>query len=263
MTARLDLGCPDYPFGAPCWLDLLVADPGRSRRFYTGLFGWDWRSDAATGGYPLALLDGHPVAGLSRRPAAAPVASQWTTYLRSGDLTFTAPAVERHGGRVLGPPTSLGVLARTLVVVDPGGAYVGLWEPAALAGSGLLDRPGSLTWSELLTRDVEACLPFYVNLLAHGFVEETEPDGPRWWTAHTADGNPAYGLAEIAPDWPATIPAHWLASFATDDVDATVTRAAGLGGSVLMAPYDGPYGYGAVLAGPEGEVFSVLVPDPD
>ncbi len=264
MTGGLDLTSPDYPFGAPCWLDLLCTDTGRARRFYADLFGWTWQADdAATGGYTLGLVDGHPVAGLSRRPAAAPVPSQWTTYFRSGDLAVAAPAVQRNGGCTLGPPASLGGLARTLVAVDPGGAYFGLWEPADLPGSGLLDRPGTLTWSELLTRNAAGSLPFYANVLAHDFVEETEPDGPRWWTAHTADGNPAYGLAEIEPDWPATIPAHWLASFATADVDATVTRATGLGATVVMAPYDGPYGFGAVLAGPEGEVFSVLVPDPD
>jgi predicted enzyme related to lactoylglutathione lyase len=266
MTAVTDfeLPTPVYPYGAPCWLDLLVSDVPRAQQFYAELFGWTWLAgDPASGGYTLALLDGKPVAGVSRKPSSAPVPSQWTTYLRVGDIDIAAAAIVANGGRPLGRPVSIGALARTLVAVDPGGAFFGVWEPGDLLGSGVLDKPGSLTWSELLTRDYDRVLDFYENIFAHGFIDETEPDGPRWSTAHTGDGNPAYGLAEIEPDWPAEIPAHWLASLSTQHVVPTVARALELGATLLQGPFDGPYGLGAVLAGPEGEVFSVLVPDED
>jgi hypothetical protein len=42
-----------------------------------------------------------------------------------------------------------------------------------------------------------------------------------------------------------------------------VARALDLGARLLQGPFDGPYGVGAVLSGPEGEVFSLLVPDLD
>lgn len=260
--SNLNLTVPDYPYGAPCWLDLLASDVDRSRAFYTELFGWRWLTgDSATGGYTMALLDGHPVAGLSHKPENAPVASQWTTYLRVGDIDVAARAIAGYGGRPLGRPVSIGNLARTLVAVDPGGAYFGVWEPHDLPGSGTLDAPGSLTWNELLTRDYDTVLDFYENIFAHGFIDETENGGPRWSTAHTGDGNPAYGLSEIEPDWPAEIPAHWIAHFATDNAVTSLARALDLGATLLQGPYDGPYGVGAVLSGPEGEVFSILVPD--
>jgi hypothetical protein len=211
----------------------------------------------------MALLGDHPVAGISRKPEHARVPSQWTTYLRSGDIQAAASAITSQGGRPLGRPVAIGALARTLVAVDPGGAYFGVWEPGDLPGSGVLDAPGSLTWNELLTRDYDTVLDFYENIFAHGFVDETEPGGPRWSTAHTGDGNPAFGLSEIADDWPAEIPPHWVASFATLEVVPTLARALELGATLLQGPYDGPYGLGAVIAGLEGEVFSVLVPDLD
>jgi uncharacterized protein len=260
----LFLTVPDYPYGSPCWVDLLVADVPRARAFYTGLFGWEWLSgDPATGGYTMALLDGHPVAGISRKPETAPVPSQWTTYLRVGDIAAAARAIRAHGGRTMGRPVPIGALSRTLIAVDPGGAYFGVWEPGDLPGSGLLDEPGSLTWNELLTRAYDRVQLFHTGVFGHAFTDETEPDGPRWATAHTGDGNPAYGLAEIGDEWPATIPAHWVASFATRDVEAGLARALDLGATVLQDPFDGPYGMSAVLSGPEGEVFSLLVPDLD
>jgi hypothetical protein len=255
---------PDYPYGSPCWVDLLTTDVPRAKQFYADLFGWTWLSgDPATGGYTMALLGGQPVAGLSRKPANARVPSQWTTYLRVGDIDVAATAVQAHGGRVLGRPVPLGALSRTLVAMDPGGAYFGVWEPGELPGSGLLDEPASLTWNELLTRDYDRVQRFHLGVFGHEFTDETEPGGPRWSTAHTGDGNPAYGLAEIDAEWPAEIPPHWVASFATHDVESSAARAVELGATLVQGPFDGPYGLGAVLAGPEGEVFSLLVPDLD
>jgi predicted enzyme related to lactoylglutathione lyase len=255
---------PDYPYGSPCWVDLLVSDVPQAKRFYTELFGWQWiAGDAATGGYTMALLDGHPVAGISRKPDNAPIPSQWTTYLRVGDIDVAAQAINTYGGRTIGRPVPLGALASTLIAVDPGGTYFGVWQPRDLPGSGLLDEPGSLTWNELLTRAYDQVQAFQHAVFGHEFTDETEPDGPRWSTAHTGDGNPAYGLSEISDDWPATIPSHWVASFATHDVDRSLERALVNGATVLQPPFDGPFGLGAVLSGPEGEVFSLLVPDLD
>ncbi len=215
----VNLTVPDYPYGSPCWVDLLVSDVQRAKAFYGELFGWQWLDgDPATGGYTMALLGGHPVAGISRKPDGAPVRSQWTTYLRVGDIEVAERAINTYGGRTLGRPVAIGALSRTLIAVDPGGSYFGVWEPGDLPGSGVLDEPGSLTWNELLTRDYDRVQDFQLAVFGHEFTDETEPGGPRWATAHTGDGNPAFGLAEIDDEWPQEIPPHWVASFATRDV---------------------------------------------
>ncbi|MCU1536509.1 MAG: Glyoxalase/bleomycin resistance protein/dioxygenase [Humibacillus sp.] len=261
---HLDLTVADYPYGAPCWLDLLVTDVEGAQHFYAELFGWRWLAgEESTGGYPLALLDGHPVAGLSRRPPTAPVPSQWTTYLRVGDIDAAAGAIRTRGGRTLGNPVSLGDLARTLVARDPQGAWFGIWEPLELPGCGLLGEPGSLAWNELLTRGYPGALAFARSVFGHDFTDLTEADGPRWSVAHTDDGNPAFGLAEIGPEWDSSIPSHWVASFAVGGMGAAVETALRLGAALVQEPFDGPFGESAVLTGREGEVFGLLVPHDD
>ena len=62
----LNLTVPDYPYGAPCWVDLLVGDVERAQSFYSDLFGWRWLAGdvlrlpapglAAAGYAPLARL---------------------------------------------------------------------------------------------------------------------------------------------------------------------------------------------------------------
>ena len=42
-----------------------------------------------------------------------------------------------------------------------------------------------------------------------------------------------------------------------------MARALTLGATLLQGPFDGPYGLGAVLQGPEGEVFSLLLAELD
>ena len=51
--------------------------------------------------------------------------------------------------------------------------------------------------------------------------------------------------------------AHWSVSFSVADTDATVERAVQLGGLVVVSPFDVPPVRLAVLADPQGAVFTV------
>ena len=54
------------------------------------------------------------------------------------------------------------------------------------------------------------------------------------------------------------MPSHWHVYFGTEDADATAAKAAELGGSVIVAPFDTPVGRIAVLSDPQGAMFSVI-----
>ena len=51
------------------------------------------------------------------------------------------------------------------------------------------------------------------------------------------------------------MPSHWSVYWETDDADATVASVGALGGSVVMAPEDTPYGRLATVADPAGAQF--------
>lgn len=64
-----------YREGVPCWVALAVPDVERARRFYRGLFGWDF---VPTGpGEAVATLHGAQVAAVG--PPSGPPA--WLTCL--------------------------------------------------------------------------------------------------------------------------------------------------------------------------------------
>jgi hypothetical protein len=57
------------------------------------------------------------------------------------------------------------------------------------------------------------------------------------------------------------LPAHWLAYVTVEDVDATVAKAARLGGKIADGPYDVPeVGRIAVLVDPQGAAIGILKP---
>jgi len=60
-----------------------------------------------------------------------------------------------------------------------------------------------------------------------------------------------------APQMPG-VPSHWHVYFGTADADATAAKAAELGGSVVVPPFDTPVGRIAVLSDPQGAMFSVI-----
>ena len=61
----------------------------------------------------------------------------------------------------------------------------------------------------------------------------------------------------MAPQMPG-VPNHWHVYFGTDDADATAAKAAELGGTVIVAPFDTPVGRMAVISDPQGAVFSII-----
>lgn len=69
-------------------------------------------------------------------------------------------------------------------------------------------------------------------------------------------------LEPIADDDPGT-PPHWSVTFSVDDADATAAKAAELGGTVVLEPFDAPWTKMAVLKDPQGATFiaSQFVPE--
>jgi predicted enzyme related to lactoylglutathione lyase len=61
-----------------------------------------------------------------------------------------------------------------------------------------------------------------------------------------------------AGDWlPEGVPAHWSTYFMVEDADAALAVIVRLGGSIVQAAEDTPYGRLATVADPTGAVFKV------
>ena len=93
-----------------------------------------------------------------------------------------------------------------------------------------------------------------------GYGEHLETLRPGTIEGHKAIGTPEGFSDSIGWMHPPTREdgaARWAVSFAVADADATVARAAELGGTVLTGPIDAPYVRTAELRDPEGETVSI------
>src|SRR5690348_4812928 len=123
------------PPGAPCWTDLITSDPWRARSFYSQLFGWTAEEPAPElGGYFRFRKDNIPVAGCRASQPGSGRPDSWSVYLASANAAHSLAAALGEGGQVIVPATGVGDLGTMAVITDPGGARIGIWQPAAFHG---------------------------------------------------------------------------------------------------------------------------------
>jgi predicted enzyme related to lactoylglutathione lyase len=248
-----------YANGTPSWVDLGSPDSDASAAFYGSLFGWNTTEPGPveeTGGYRMFLKDGKLVAGLGPSMEGQPTV--WTTYLAVDDADKTTELVKANGGAVLMEPFAIMDAGRMALFADPGGAVFGVWQAGEHTGADLVNEPGSLTWNELLTREVDVVKRFYAEVFGIEPAEFPMGDAPPY-TMFNVDGRGVAGVLAMGDQFLAEVPSHWLAYFAVDDTDATVTKATALGASVVREAFDIPtVGRIAWLAGLHRESFAVI-----
>ena len=274
----------EYPAGVPCWVDTSQPDPEAAAAFYGGLFGWEFEDrtpPGMPGRYLVAQLRGRDVAAVSSPPPGAPPAPAWSTYVAVDSADEAVARALAAGGTAVMEPADIADAGRLAVIVDPEGAVIGVWQAKDMIGAHLVNEPGTWNFSELNTRDPEGAAAFYGAVFGWETVEVDIPEGsfsmfrlpgygdhleeldPGLRERQAADGasegfedTVAWLLPMADGQHPEGMPAHWSITFATDDADAAAERAASLGGTVLMPPFDAPWVRMTVLRDPQGAVFT-------
>ena len=254
----------EYAPGEFCWVDLATSDVEGAKSFYGELLGVDWEaapgSPEETGGYGFFLKDGKQVAGIGPiQQEGQPPA--WSSYVKVEDADATAEKVKEAGGQVVFGPIDLpNESGRMAVLQDPTGAFVSINQQKEHSGAELVNEPGSWTWSNLLTRDLDGAKDFYGQVFGWTAIqnEEAPPgilmwqvEGQRWPEGHA-------GLMQITDDLPADMPAHWEAYFMVENADGAIEMAESKGAKLGFGPIDVPIARMAVLVDPQGAVVSIL-----
>jgi predicted enzyme related to lactoylglutathione lyase len=249
-----------YAEGAPIWVDLTTSKPGEARAFYEGVFGWTSEvSGEAYGGYVILNCNGAPVAGLGENPQPGEAPDGWVVYLNSSDIAATAAAIGQSEGTVLVEPMDIPGQGKMLIANDATGAAFGVWQIDGMGGFGLLGELGAPAWFELLTRDYVKAIGFYTKVF--GVVTEIIGDGDGFRYSQVMQGDtPVSGIEDASESLPAEVPPHWTVYFEVEDADGTLERVTSLGGRVVDAAEDTPYGRIAVAADVTGAPFRILQP---
>lgn len=249
-----------YEPGVPSWVDMGSPDPQGAADFYGALFGWEApEGPPEAGGYRVAMVGDRAVAGIG--PAQNPGPPFWATYVNVDSADDAAEKVAAAGGQVIVAPMDVLDAGRMAVFTDTVGAFFSVWQPGTHPGAQLVNEPGTYSWSELLTTDVEASKTFYGAVF--GWTANTVAAGDGDYTEWQVNGRAIAGMMQKPPMLPAEVPPHWAVYFAVADTDTAVARVAELGGSVMMPPMDIEPGRFAVVADPFGATFNVIALKPE
>jgi predicted enzyme related to lactoylglutathione lyase len=269
-----------YIPGVPCWIDTTQPEPAAAAKFYGDLFGWELQDVMPPGApapYHMARLRGGDVAAISSGPDAT-----WNTYVWVEDADATAGTVRDAGGSVLTDPMDVGDFGRMAVFADPAGAAFRVWQPREHRGAAVVNEPGSLNFNDLRTPDLDGARAFYGAVFGWeildaggfsawalpGYGDFLERRNPGMRENMAAMGAPERfeEVVATAGPLPADQPgeqARWDVTFAVEDADAIATRAAELGGRVVVPPFDAPWVRTTVVSDPSGATFtaSKFVPE--
>jgi predicted enzyme related to lactoylglutathione lyase len=236
------------------WHDHMSSDPAAASRFYGDLLGWEieiWKPGEID--YPMIKVDEQTHGGFGPAQGGAP--PHWLAHVIVDDVDAAAGRVEAAGGKTLAPAMDIPEVGRMVVVADPQGAALSLFNSAG-------DPPtsqGVFVWDELLTTDVESAKRFYGEVVGWESRDMEMGEGNVYTLFRSGDTDRA-GCMPVPPGAEGMPPA-WLTYLGVGDADATAEKARSLGATIMMEPFDVPtVGRLAVLADPTGAAVGLFRP---
>lgn len=123
-------------------------------------------------------------------------------------------------------------------------------------------EPGSFCWFENGTSDLEKAKSFYAEIFGWEPVDVPMPgEGQAMYTLMKSAGDDVAGMYELSGPQFEGVPPHWLSYVCVEDADACAAKAAGLGATTMMEPFDVPgVGRMAFFSDLTGAHFAVFQP---
>ena len=242
-----------YPHGTFSWAENESTDPETAKAFYMELLSWGKYEVPIdeNNTYTMFQHQGENVAALSSMlPEGVP--SFWFNYVTVDAVDSLAEAVTDNGGTVVHGPFDVFDSGRMLLMADPEGAHLGLWQPKQHIGAGIVNTVGAMCWNELLTRDADSAKAFYNKLLGWDFYGDEQ-------YIHISNRGRSNGGIRQMDETFGDIPPTWMVYFHVANIDAATRRVQELGGKVVTQKMEAPdTGWFTVIEDPAGAVFYIM-----
>jgi predicted enzyme related to lactoylglutathione lyase len=253
--------------GKLVWLDLETADLPGAKRFYGDLFGWSYRDYHADGvDYTVAMVDGHPVAGLVRRSIVNDTErrSAWLPFFSVLDVDQTVRVALDADAHIRSAPENLPLRGRQARLTDPESAVFAL--ESSTSGDPPDDpNPRAIgTWGSpaLLARDPAQEGVFYQRVLKYTVVGQPTDGG--FESIRLLSGSHERARVRLLPTSGATPNAEWISFARVFSTADTARQAVKLGGRILAGPTREAHGAtSTILEDPTGAVFGLMELPPE
>jgi len=231
-----DMPLSDEPLtGKFVWHDLMTDDVAAVRRFYGGLFGWEFIDTTHPNGgdYTLITAGGHYIGGIVHLedPETAEF-SRWLGYMSVPDVDGAVMITKAAGGKAVAGPLNLPNIGRAAAIQDPQGAVIGLLRSKiGDPDDSVSPAAGHIVWNELLAKDDQAAADFYQQISGAQATSIQRRGGE--YIMLRAQGRDRAGIMARPVD---DVDPFWLTHFAVADPAVSAGKVTELGGEVLLAP---------------------------
>lgn len=236
-----------------CWAELSTKDAQVAKKFYAGLFGWQYHEDSMPdGSYSMIMVNNLPAGAIF----AMDMPPHWGNYIRVANCDEAVKKARSLNAKIIKEPFDVMDAGRMAVIQDPEGAFLSLWEKKGHAGAAVQQAHGTTCWHELMVHNPEKALPFYSELL--GWRAETSDfDGQKYYSLKMADNSPVGGMMKISPEM--NCPPAWATYFQVSDLEQAMDFIKRNGGKVHLGPHEvHGMGFFAICEDNQGAHFSIF-----
>lgn len=248
------------------WYELMTKDPSGSKKFYSGLYDWEFRQGEQEG-YELFFHDDLGIGGLlplTKEMLDAGAIQTWAGYISVDDVDELVNLVEINGGHILVPPQIIPNVGRFAYIQDPQGANVYVLQSFAEEQNNSFSpyepKVGHCSWNELVTTDLKAAEEFYGNVFGwtRGEAMDMGPAGEYVMLRNGEDRDFLFGAMMQKPD---DLPSSmWSFYFRTKSIDRAIEYTKTNGGKIMMGPDALPDGDNHIFWGidPQDALFACI-----
>jgi len=244
-----------YPHGTFSWADCHTTDYEAVKTFYADIMGWEIEELPLYGdvSFTRFKLDGENVAALIPIPDDKEESSHWKNFITVDDVEALVDTVTENGGTILDEPFDAMDDGRMMIIQDPVGATVALWQPKEMIGAGIVNTAGAMLWNDLATREPQKAMDFYGKLLGWEF-RAGDGDG---YHEIVNQGRVNGGIMTMGEEY-GEMPSFWNVYFNVADLDATLEKVRSKGGTVNLEAEAKGVGRFAVIADPQGVGLTLM-----
>lgn len=258
--------------GRISWHEMMSIDVEASKRFYNGLFRWEYELREGDVKPYHVIHDGERHAGgITESSARAPF-PKWIFYTTVADVDAVTAHARELGADIQMEPWDVHSIGRAAVIMDPFGATFGIISFVApneqsddeqfhMEPPTVRRDPGQFCWQTLNILSREKAAEFYHELLGWTTMHVQQDDGRHvWFLAH--EKRPVATIATVSTG-DKTLP-NWDISIAVSDLDAAVAQAVKAGARVMKRAFTiDSMGTSAILSDPSNASFSLFQIDDD
>lgn len=249
--------------GMFCWNDLGTSDLESASKFYEGLFHWRFKDSKTADNRPYRVLKAEDkelggMYSLRQTTLSSGVPPHWLPYISVDNAQETVTKARGLGAKIIKEPFDLGNNGTIAVMQDPVGAAFAIWQPKAYEGRQISEKPNTVAWNELVTRDTEGAIRFYSELF--GWSVDRKKFGNIDYILFKSGDQEIGGLMQPSKEH-GKVPSHWMTYFSVQDCGASTALAKKLGAKILAETMEvKDVGIISVLRDPQSAVLGLIQP---